>query len=399
MRLGWRYVQRPHFNYRSMSDQAYGALAYENWHAALAGVPVHGVFEYPLFTDSELVGEWVEGLGPYQILNTLADKHAYPGTPKAVLRVASHPPADLPSLENRRDQAYHGGLIHDELAALISLLLGVRLKAGAASRHFQPHGDPRGEPWAFKQWGQRDPTAPIPTERPILPRLTGVREFGDAVLLSTYPELSPQAAVALARAARLYQDAVWIAELEPELSWLMLTSAVETAASFHSQASEHPLDSFRAWQCGGAIEELLSSNGRGELVAQVAEIVVPYLGATRKFRNFLLEFLPAPPAVRPPEHLRISWEKGDLRKAFNVIYDHRSRALHGGTPFPAPMCWPPRMSGDAYAERTAGTGAGSRGAVWTIESLPMLLSVFEYIVHHALCTWWGSLVQAQSPTT
>jgi hypothetical protein len=32
------------------------------------------------------------------------------------------------------------------------------------------------------------------------------------------------------RAARLYQDALWIVESEPNLAWIMLVSTVETAA-------------------------------------------------------------------------------------------------------------------------------------------------------------------------
>ena len=374
-----------------MPLQDHSTLAYDNWQAALRGVSLHGTFEYPLFTDCELTGEKRQGLGPYEIINTIADEGAAPTTPRAVLRVDSHPPAELPSLDSPRNEAYHGGLMQDEVAALVSLLLGFRLKAGAASRHFQPNGDPRGDPWAFEQFGRRDPNLLSAGESAVLPRLHGSRELGDLSLLESFPKLSRTAAVAVARAARLYQDAVWIAESEPEISWILLTSAVETAASFHAQASEHPLDLFRAWKPGGAIDQLLSQHELEALVPKISEIVAPYIGATRKFRNFLLTFLPSPPAKRPLEHLQISWQPDHLRRAFGIIYDHRSRALHSGTPFPAPMCWPPRRSGDSYAERIPGTGAGARGSLWTSRDLPMFLSVFEYVVQYALCAWWTDL--------
>jgi len=45
--------------------------------------------------------------------------------------------------------------------------------------------------------------------------------------------------VALTRAARLYQDALWMIESEPSLAWLLLVSAIETAFGMtHSQRTK-----------------------------------------------------------------------------------------------------------------------------------------------------------------
>lgn len=41
------------------------------------------------------------------------------------------------------DESYHGGLLQDEIAALISLSLGIRLKAGDHSRDYPNPSDGR----------------------------------------------------------------------------------------------------------------------------------------------------------------------------------------------------------------------------------------------------------------
>jgi hypothetical protein len=53
---------------------------------------------------------------------------------------------------------------------------------------------------------------------------------------------APADQVALIRAARLHQDAVWIAEQEPELAWLMLVSALETGAGRWDRSAGSPID-------------------------------------------------------------------------------------------------------------------------------------------------------------
>ena len=50
---------------------------------------------------------------------------------------------------------------------------------------------------------------------------------------------------ALVRSARLYQDALWIATPIHTFGWLMLVSAVETAANAWRSSMGSPLDSLR----------------------------------------------------------------------------------------------------------------------------------------------------------
>ena len=41
---------------------------------------------------------------------------------------------------------YHGGWLVDEIAALLSLCLGIRIKAGGQTRIFEEGKDPKGHP-------------------------------------------------------------------------------------------------------------------------------------------------------------------------------------------------------------------------------------------------------------
>ena len=89
-------------------------------------------------------------------------------------------------------------------------------------------------------------------------------------------------------------------------------------------------------------------------------------------------------------------DKVELRASMNKIYDYRSRALHGGIPFPAPMCEPPYSdeSWDAPAETPLGLAAHRMGGVWVAKDMPLLLHTFEYMVRRVLLKWWATLAAA-----
>jgi hypothetical protein len=194
-----------------------------------------------------------------------------------------------------------------------------------------------------------------------------------------FPELSPGTGKAIVHAAVLYQDAVWLAESEPEFSWLLFVSAIETAAQHWHAESESPLERFRESKIGPDLENLLKQAGCEELVPQIANILVDYIGVTKKFINFILKFMPRPPEKRPPEYAQHSWEWKDMKESMRVIYNLRSRALHGGVPFPSLMCDYPGWLDNALEERPYGPILAL-----TTEDAPMFLHLFEYIVRNAL---------------
>lgn len=367
-----------------------GPFSYENWQASLAGLPSHGALEIPLYTDANIVGEIVDGLGPYQIFNCVPATQEVLSRPTLVLRMEQHigyQPEDWAVTDDAR---YHGGILPDEIAALISVTCGVRLKAGGENRHFAPDGDPRGRPIAYSFTD--DPILLKSPRSSVIPSLTGTHSLEHAAILTQLPRLSPADAITLIRAARLYQEAVWIAESAPELSWLMLTSALETAANQWRSAKESSVESFLTAEPD--LAKHLFEQGGKDLVLRVGKRLGHMMKSTKKFLDFILTFKPDPPTPRPPAFAQQEWNAEALEVTLRIIYAYRSRALHGGTPFPAPMCMPPHKLGDegVLEERPIGKAMGTRGAIWRTEDTPLSLHTYEYIVRHVLLAWWKSVV-------
>lgn len=364
-----------------------GPSAYKNWKKADED-PLICTYEYPLFTDAHITGQIEDGYGPYQLLNAVRMPDTRTDFPAIILRVDEHIDyVDEASQKELKSDVnhYHGGDLCDEIAALLSLTLGVRLKAGTATRWFQSNGDPKGRPLFFGV-GKNTIILKSSNLRPVLPHALGTRTLQPNELIARLPELSPGDASALVRAARLYQDALWIVESEAALSWLMLVSAVETAAGHWRTTKESPVERVSASM--PELKTMLVAAGGNELFEKVAGKIADYTGATKKFIDFVLTFLPEPPTERPHENLQVSWELEDMKKMMSVIYNWRSKALHSGTPFPYPMCYPP---GNLFEEKPIGLATSAKGGVWKAKDTPMLLHTFEYIVRHALLKWWKSM--------
>ena len=370
-----------------------GPFSFENWQAAISGSPLLETMEYPLFTDAHIVGGVIVSHGPYQLINAVRIPEIYSSRPAIILRVNNHLDVQIPQMDRTDTSRYHGGLLSDEMAALVSLCLGIRLKAGGESRMFATGGDPKGLPisWGFAD----DPVLPVQYRHLVMPRAVGQHHLENASILSTFHQLPPTTAIVLVRAARLYQEAMWIVETTPELSWIMLTSAIETLAGHWREESESPIERIRASQSLAPLEKLLASHGDYDFVLQVVSFIAPYLGATRKFIDFIQTFMPPPPESRPQNAFQLSWEPQAMKQSLSMIYGYRSKALHGGIPFPAPMSEAPMPFGPSSppAEIPVGLAASMKGGVWTAKDLPMLIHTFEYIVRGAVLNWWSSVVK------
>lgn len=124
-------------------SQEEGPATYENWKAAEAAVPSNGGFEYPLFTDARILGHL--SFGPYQLLNTIShasarDSDAQILSPAIVLRLEYYLEYEPVPMDRTDAKRYHGGELSDEIAALVALCLGIRLKSGGYTRRFDPNG-------------------------------------------------------------------------------------------------------------------------------------------------------------------------------------------------------------------------------------------------------------------
>lgn len=358
----------------------------ENWLAFSDGNPCLSTEEYPLFTDAHITGQISQG--PYQFINTVPVPD--PGSIRAaiVLRCARHLAFSVPDMRETDAELYHGGSFPEEIAALASLTLGVRIRAGGVTRVFDG-SDPKGTP---REWAARPfigAFIPKGNSRWILPSAAeGDHSLDDLGILALLPNLSANNIIALVRAARLYQDALWLAESQPALAWLMLVSAVETAADQWRKDSGEPADRLKTSK--PELYEYLLSLG-SEVPKRVAGEIANSLGVTGKFVGFVLKFLPPAPSPRPPVWCQHPWDEKKLKVTLRQIYDYRSKALHEGKPFPAPMCEPPvRLSADwsAPAETPIGEAASTAGGTWLAKDTPMLLHTFEYIARRALIAWW-----------
>ena len=368
-------------------------MAYTHWVTFRSNTSGSGtVTESPLYSDALLVDRWTPIDSPYHVIPMGGYGIRAEDSPVAVLRVAqvAHPSRDLhailndmqklpPSSEEHR--SHHGGTLNDEVVALVSLVLDVRLKAGQQWRSFPPQGDPLGEP---ERCGQPLRVVMSAQVNRMLPRAVGRRSLSQLQFLSTLPTLNAADANALVISARLYQEAIWSAELNSQSAWLLLVSAAESTANRWNSQEVSSIERMRTSR--PELEQLLLEAGGEQFVNRVADQLAPYMGATAKFRDFLLSFLPDPPTPRDNSN-SIPWERKYLKKALEQIYSYRSRALHGGIAFPPTLCEPPK----GFAERPTPGWRHSGGLTWDASDAPMFLHVFAHIVRGALLAWWEML--------
>jgi hypothetical protein len=371
--------------------EAAGPRSWRNWRALADGAIAKTAVELPLFSDAWFTSEALH-LGPYKMLNALP-RTTYNSRsewkPAAVLRAEHLLPPEIGDMNITDDAHYHGGTMYDEIAALSALILGVRLVAGPIEREFgyteDPLGRPRGHSAAIF------PALPNQVDAPQIPMLSGDRCLADLSILKSYPNLPPDAAFALVKSARLYQQALWVSDTSPETAWLLLVSAIETAAGFWNAARLTPAEQLELSYSDLAAK--LRESSDTTVFDTVAVALYQRVGSTGKFVAFCESFVPEPPEQRP-KFGRFDFTSDIYRAALRKIYGYRSRALHGGTPFPHPMCVPP-MSGhdgtNVAEERMSALGAGSRGATWTAGDLPMHLHLFAYITRGVLLNWWLSI--------
>jgi len=282
--------------------------------------------------------------------------------------------------------AYHGGTMSDELAALISLTLGVRLRLAGTRRLSGLHeAGQAGQPMYMEVPRLAHPG---PTGREQLPSvMSRPADLRDVSRLATFPLISESDQVELIRAARSYSTALWWANEDANQAWLQLVTAVEIAAK-HRQTSEVlPTDLLEdVWPT--IWEPLLAADP--DVRQRVAQELAPVVRVTKAFKDFLEQYAPPAPPRRPQGHDSLDWAK--MRHHAQVIYEHRSKSLHAGKPFPLPMQGAPFVDSEgAIQEIPGGLNAGGLGGVWNASESPMLLQTFEYIARGALLTWWDEL--------
>jgi hypothetical protein len=317
-------------------------LGWAHWRAERRGLPESRALEVACYTDTRPTGDLADlaaGLGPLQIYNTTPGMMKT-GRPRMalVIRVGLHETPQITAVPWAKTKValYTGVDLGAEFGALLSLALGIRCRSGGLIRTFEG-SDPRGEP---TEWAHVQPYLAPPRYdgNPIIPVPAEVSVHEAVPYLARYPSASQGKAVALVRAARLYEQALWIAESDPELSWLLLVTAIEAAAL----QREGPIPRGRRWHVNRP---------------------------TTRFVNFIRDFAPPPPLPRP-QHSPLDWSM--MSQHARTIYRWRSHALHDGIPFPRPMFEPPpqRDEKGVLTEIPGGFATATGSTVWRASDTP-----------------------------
>ena len=180
-------------------------LNWLNW-LGVSDEDTAAVVEYPFYSDAHITDEFTDGLGPYSFLNTIP-LHNAPGVINSpiILRAEIHLPQPVPQSVPPPDKfktdesLYHGGDTVDELAALTSVALGVRIRAGDQSRRFEPGQDRYGQP---SDWGIKPkPVVHVQPNRLnlILPSVVDTHPMSQLEIMKSIPRIKPDRYVELTR--------------------------------------------------------------------------------------------------------------------------------------------------------------------------------------------------------
>ncbi|MCM3921545.1 hypothetical protein ND748_07675 [Frankia sp. AiPs1] len=360
--------------------------------------------EYVLYSDSHANGS--SGLwGPVSLFSVLPGNPEGSLGPIIIARIMNPDPKKDPAGPVRLPSPSTGLLLEDEMAALLSLQTGARIRTGGHYRVFGAQFDPLGTP---NEYGHRAPAwvGPRSGERPrILPCSIDLHQATGILTMLT--GLDGLAATTLVRAASRVRDALWIADTDTDLAWQLLISALETAAS-HWWKKPRSVEVVRT--ADPELAQILVDQGGDAFLKKVAPSL-QHLKGTARFRAFVAEFTPQPFDLRPEPPGQIEWD--NLETIFNRIYELRSQGLHGGEPFPQPLGNPPLLNREIRRREPEGyMGPPSREPLsplpndavpleripasllsgeyrdtWTADDAPMYLNTFSRLVREVLITW------------
>ncbi|WP_336998438.1 hypothetical protein [Leclercia sp. M50] len=363
-------------------------LSFRNLKLLAEGSPKLSIVEFLIYSDSRFSDQVLTEQG-YSFLNMLAFSE---DTIAPTLTVRVDWAVDINktifSGTEPHTSDFHGGWFTDEIGALISLKLGIRAHAGSISRDFNCHSPTYGQPRS-----ETNPPPPILSNGKslVVPSCRKRIAISNLDKINTIHNLNEMDFNYLIKAARSFQDSLWICESSPNLSWLLLVSALETAAQQWDQSKITNIQ--RLKEAKPELMSTLESDAYRDLIPLIAEEFSSTLGAAKKFRDFCVHFLPDEPNDRP-EHGKIDWKKKNLRNIFNKIYELRSLALHTGQPFPYPMCCTPDKHFGIAEQAITSLATSTLGATWTPKEAPITLNIFVHMAHSILNKWWDNLYRA-----
>lgn len=349
-----------------------GPALWENWRDIWFGDFVRITHDYAFYTDSFVQGLALTGERPYELYASETPRQRVRRARVGVILHAER--SQSRRMRGRgEDQetlfAIETGAAGEDgqMAALISLALGVRMRSGGmigrAGRLVMHHQ----EPYLFPTPDQ--PLAPSFIRDGAVP--ADLKEADP--FLQRYVRLNGADALTLTRACRSYQQATWVAEGDPAQSWLHLVSAAETCASALREKVES--DSlFKEYE--PELAERAWKDWPRNLYRRLSSTFGQTHRSTRLFVRFLMNHGSAESKLTP-ELLG-----GHLKQ----VYAARSAELHKGVHMPYAML---RRSDNE--EGTVLKGDTPVSVEITPEVSYLSLNAFAKIVRFAILKWSAEL--------
>tara|TARA_A200000159_G_scaffold39131_1_gene35637 strand:+ start:7400 stop:8560 length:1161 start_codon:yes stop_codon:yes gene_type:complete len=372
----------------------------QNLKAFDSGQSPNVIFEFPLYSDANIKGHFDSPESPYRFINLFNQQIKMSGDVFEALTLRVYDCLPEPrggSAFIRKDMktdvsTYHGGDYIDEITCITSLFLGIRLKAGSKSRMTLPDNPLDGKPSPNYK---NSPTVNIGAYGPVIPDVTKCEDLSLLSKLILLKNLKESEYVELLRAAKLYNEALWLADSDPQTAWLFLISAVEVAANEWFKKDDTPQEKLRSLKPD--LSGFLIESGGPKVFDRVAEEFGHLLGSTNKFIKFCKNFMPPKPKTRPIEEYQVKWSKTGIGSVLSTLYGHRSKTLHSGLPFPALLLFPPIKDDKQVFAEVSMKGLSMYGGSWCQNELPMNLNTFYNFATSVLNKWVDDLiVQSES---
>lgn len=214
-----------------------GPALYFNWKLKETNEQPVRIVEYPLYTDAcKIVSAYSHLNNPYRLVNPDVITTKAICLPRIILQVEefNYLGRNIKKGKNFYSDFYLINNIPDQVAVILSLILGIRIRAGNESRTFEDINSDRGKP--FHRYVDLDPAQiKLIKDKAVLPTILKNLDNQDGsfslqmlnTFLSSFSSLNVNQAELIIRASKLYRDALWIVDSEPQLSLILLISAIE----------------------------------------------------------------------------------------------------------------------------------------------------------------------------
>jgi len=318
------------------------------------------VYEYEVFTEVPIIGEFV--FGPVSLSTWDTEAPPLGSRRSLVLRLADCLDIKSRPAKPTKGGFYHGFDLPTEFCTLATVLLRRRVLLGPVLRI---------DDEAIRYSSQPHPQNPYLTKGEIDPGLLTSR-FEDLLRLPfEYHE-------AFILACRMYQEAIMAIDDKPDIAYLLLVSAVEVfVAKFMPRTSEDELST-------DLVQALAKCDPepRKILLRRILELD---RGISRNFVSFVTAHVADDFWLQSP---KISADQGrvsreELPELLKRIYNQRSKTLHEAEPFPPNVLAPP--NNDTEIDRRPEITVGQRK--WTQPQFVPYVRFFERLVQHVLVTF------------